>query len=366
MAANFKKRALAEYASTSAVKEEPAMAAGDNNDGERGHPVTPGVVFTGKDRAKRLKKALAAVRGAAGNRGAGGGQQASSLGELDEALGDSRRTAAILSRFQSNLPEMDDEEAAQAAEKLGALVQRDGLGEDSRRQVVLAAKAALEAKTAAAAPSVRESIQGWLGQLPAAAASGDKTTSVLLGLLCSVYRCGDDDLLSPKTHKSVHSAALERISWLDTSVAVNALTLAGLCATKLADKSEADKTMALVGSYSQSSEPRVRHAALSSLQSSWERGHQLEISLYGKLSRFLDDDFEGVRSVALQLLFAMAADYPEEQVQPSGRKSDREGIVETIRLVDDAFGQICKAINDLSVKVMDHLLTVLCIVCENI
>ncbi len=76
--------------------------------------------------------------------------------------------------------------------------------------------------------------------------------------------------------------------------------------------------------------------------------------------RALDDDFEGVRQVCLRLVHAMAKDYPDEKVQAthSGNSANknkraRNASGTRLRLVDDTFGRICNAINDLSVRVRE-------------
>ena len=76
-----------------------------------------------------------------------------------------------------------------------------------------------------------------------------------------------------------------------------------------------------MGRYTQSSEPRVRHAAFLTLKSACESpsisvGTRLSLdpSFYRRACRALSDDFEGVRSAALEIVFILAQEYPEEKV----------------------------------------------------
>lgn len=63
------------------------------------------------------------------------------------------------------------------------------------------------------------------------------------------------------------------------------------------------------------------------------------------MCKALSDDDEGVRLVGLQLVHVLALSYPEEQVQENGDSFQR--------LIDDAFGKICFAVQDLSVQVRE-------------
>ena len=63
------------------------------------------------------------------------------------------------------------------------------------------------------------------------------------------------------------------------------------------------------------------------------------------MCKALTDDYEGVRMVGLRLVHVLAISYPEEQVQDDQRTIQR--------LIDDAFGKICYAVQDLSVQVRE-------------
>ena len=53
----------------------------------------------------------------------------------------------------------------------------------------------------------------------------------------------------------------------------------------------------------------------------------------------LEDDYEGVRSIALNLIHVLAMANPDEVIKIKDTS--------TCRLVDDAFGKICSGVNDL-------------------
>lgn len=92
-------------------------------------------------------------------------------------------------------------------------------------------------------------------------------------------------------------------------------------------------------------DPRVRQAAFEALLNIHRNGHKLDSGTYQDLCKALTDDYEGVRMVGLALVQVMAISYPEEKVR------DESGTIQ--RLIDDAFGKICNAVQDLSVQVRE-------------
>ena len=92
-------------------------------------------------------------------------------------------------------------------------------------------------------------------------------------------------------------------------------------------------------------DPRVRQAAFEALLNIHRNGHMLDSGTYKDLCKALTDDYEGVRMVGLSLVQVMAISYPEEKV------TDDSGTIQ--RLIDDAFGKICNAVQDLSVQVRE-------------
>ncbi|XP_068872653.1 integrator complex subunit 4 isoform X4 [Aphelocoma coerulescens] len=70
-----------------------------------------------------------------------------------------------------------------------------------------------------------------------------------------------------------------------------------------------------------------------------ERGLKLQQAIYSQACKLLADDYEQVRSAAVQLIWVLSQLYPESIVPiPSSN--------EEIRLVDDAFGKICHMVSD--------------------
>ncbi|KAM5246185.1 integrator complex subunit 4 isoform 3-T3 [Ctenodactylus gundi] len=70
-----------------------------------------------------------------------------------------------------------------------------------------------------------------------------------------------------------------------------------------------------------------------------ERGLKLHQTVYNQACKLLSDDYEQVRSAAVQLIWVVSQLYPESIVPiPSSN--------EEIRLVDDAFGKICHMVSD--------------------
>ncbi|KAG8251766.1 Integrator complex subunit 4 [Homalodisca vitripennis] len=103
-------------------------------------------------------------------------------------------------------------------------------------------------------------------------------------------------------------------------------------------------TVRLISDYAQSQDARVRSTAFNTLIVLHGRGLKLQASLYDETCEALKDDYEIVRRAALQLIYLLAKSYPDHPAKLAD--SDEE-----LRLVDDAFGKICNAVNDLSMRV---------------
>ncbi|KAM4590493.1 integrator complex subunit 4 isoform 1-T1 [Fundulus diaphanus] len=95
----------------------------------------------------------------------------------------------------------------------------------------------------------------------------------------------------------------------------------------------------IISNYFADQDPRVRTAALKAMLQLHERGMKIHQIIYEQACRLLSDDYEQVRSAAVQMVWVLSQLYPESIVPiPSSN--------EEIRLVDDAFGKISHMISD--------------------
>ncbi|XP_034024940.1 integrator complex subunit 4 isoform X2 [Thalassophryne amazonica] len=95
----------------------------------------------------------------------------------------------------------------------------------------------------------------------------------------------------------------------------------------------------IISDYFGDQDPRVRTAALKAMLQLHERGMKVHQIIYEQACRLLSDDYEQVRSAAVQMVWVLSQLYPESIVPiPSSS--------EEIRLVDDAFGKISHMISD--------------------
>uniref|UniRef100_A0A8C4E6C1 Integrator complex subunit 4 n=1 Tax=Dicentrarchus labrax TaxID=13489 RepID=A0A8C4E6C1_DICLA len=95
----------------------------------------------------------------------------------------------------------------------------------------------------------------------------------------------------------------------------------------------------IISDYFGDQDPRVRTAALKAMLQLHERGMKIHEIIYDQACRLLSDDYEQVRSAAVQMVWVLSHLYPESIVPiPSSN--------EEIRLVDDAFGKISHMVSD--------------------
>lgn len=136
-----------------------------------------------------------------------------------------------------------------------------------------------------------------------------------------------------------------KIKTRSVRIQVACLQMWGECVLQSANPDVNKRIHTLAGKYGQSQEPRVRKEAFQVLLE-LVRGfpQKFSHSVYKSVVSALKDDYEGVRIVALNLIYAIAKAHPQETF--------RENKLER-RLVDDAFGHICNTINDLSIKVRE-------------
>uniref|UniRef100_A0A4W5QBS0 Integrator complex subunit 4 n=1 Tax=Hucho hucho TaxID=62062 RepID=A0A4W5QBS0_9TELE len=95
----------------------------------------------------------------------------------------------------------------------------------------------------------------------------------------------------------------------------------------------------LISDYFADQDPRVRTAAIKAMLQLHERGLKIQQTIYDQACRLLCDDYEQVRSAAVQMVWVLSQLYPESIVPiPSSN--------EQVRLVDDSFGKISHMVSD--------------------
>ncbi|XP_052438090.1 integrator complex subunit 4 isoform X1 [Carassius gibelio] len=95
----------------------------------------------------------------------------------------------------------------------------------------------------------------------------------------------------------------------------------------------------VISDFFQDQDPRVRTAAIKAMLQLHERGMKIQQTIYNQACKLLSDDYEQVRSAAVQMVWVLSQLYPESIVPiPSSN--------EEIRLVDDSFGKICHMVSD--------------------
>ncbi|XP_034556724.1 integrator complex subunit 4 [Notolabrus celidotus] len=95
----------------------------------------------------------------------------------------------------------------------------------------------------------------------------------------------------------------------------------------------------IISDYFGDQDPRVRTAAIKAMLQLHDRGIKIHEIIYDQACRLLSDDYEQVRSAAVQMVWVLSQLYPESIVPiPSSN--------EEIRLVDDAFGKISHMVSD--------------------
>ncbi|KAI7834504.1 armadillo-type protein [Kickxella alabastrina] len=110
----------------------------------------------------------------------------------------------------------------------------------------------------------------------------------------------------------------------------------------------------IVCKYTTDAHPKVRQTALYAILREYMMGVELPVEMYDECVVATKDDFEQVRLVAVELIWAISSAYPEYPVVIQKYK-----VSDSIRLLDDAFVKICDMVNDSSVVVRQRACTIL-------
>ncbi|XP_038144418.1 integrator complex subunit 4 [Cyprinodon tularosa] len=178
----------------------------------------------------------------------------------------------------------------------------------------------------------------------------EKSHQVLAQLLDTLLVVGTQLPESPAVRPRLVEVACKLLSDTYFGVRNKCLQLLGclgMVDTPLAKDSEGPSSsiggvrdvQSIISNYFSDQDPRVRTAALKAMLQLHERGLKIHQIIYEQACRLLSDDYEQVRSAAVQIVWVLSQLYPESIVPiPSSN--------EEIRLVDDAFGKISHMVSD--------------------
>nr|XP_046244100.1 integrator complex subunit 4 [Scatophagus argus] len=180
--------------------------------------------------------------------------------------------------------------------------------------------------------------------------SNEKSHQVLAQLLDTLLVLGTQLPESPAVRRRLVEVACKHMSDMYFGVRNKCLQLLGCLGTvdsPLTKDSEGPgaslggvrDVQSIISDYFGDQDPRVRTAALKAMLQLHERGMKIHEIIYEQACRLLSDDYEQVRSAAVQMVWVLSQLYPESIVPiPSSN--------EEIRLVDDAFGKISHMVSD--------------------
>ncbi|KAM9317897.1 integrator complex subunit 4 [Pholidichthys leucotaenia] len=182
--------------------------------------------------------------------------------------------------------------------------------------------------------------------------TNEKSHQVLAQLLDSLLLIGSHLPKSPAVRGTLVDVAWKHLSDTYFGVRVKCLQLLGCLGVVDAplNKDDAPSSssssssglrdiQSIISDYFGDQDPRVRTAALKAMLQLHERGIRVHQIIYEQACRLLSDDYEQVRSAAVQMVWVLSQLYPESIVPiPSSS--------EEIRLVDDAFGKISHMVSD--------------------
>jgi integrator complex subunit 4 len=345
MAAKLKKRAMAEYQSQTQVEDSATL---EESRGARNASTSS----SSHQPQKKLKLVLQQNRSAAA--AAASSSSAKSTAELSdpfpiERLSTAAEITSLIVRFIPRIRSLENSEVAEAVRKLlEALLSSSGrdLAQNVRVQLVLALGTVLSYrdKCDGARPAVKDRLE----ELVAAAEeeTSAKMESAMLTFLSKLPEYGITPSNAPLNWKMYELAEEKLKSRRDRHTRIAAINVFGAVSGG-GETTLTAKVLSALGSLIQTpEEPRIRNAAFDALLSLHRRGYRLDVGLYPMFCSAMNDDYDGVRRVALRLLHAMALTNPEEKVKLGLGSKD-------VRLADDAFGKICNGINDLCVQVRE-------------
>ncbi|XP_062861171.1 integrator complex subunit 4 [Trichomycterus rosablanca] len=181
--------------------------------------------------------------------------------------------------------------------------------------------------------------------------SHDKSNSVLAQLLDTLLVIGAQLLDNMTVTQRLIEVACKNLNNTYFGVRNKCLQILGRLGTvnkPLSKESEAAPgcstapvrdVQSLISDYFGDQDPRVRTAAIKAMLQLHERGMKLQQIIYHQACKLLSDDYEQVRSAAVQMVWVLSQLYPESIVPiPSSN--------EEIRLIDDSFGKICHMVSD--------------------
>ncbi|OXB78066.1 UNVERIFIED_CONTAM: hypothetical protein H355_013615 [Colinus virginianus] len=173
----------------------------------------------------------------------------------------------------------------------------------------------------------------------------EKSHQVLAQLLDTLLVIGTKLTENPSVRMRLVEVACKHLTDSSHGVRNKCLQLIGCLGpvekgvAKDAESQAAKDVQKIIGDHFNDQDPRVRTAAIKAMLQLHERGLKLQQAIYNQACKLLADDYEQVRSAAVQLIWVLSQLYPESIVPiPSSN--------EEIRLVDDAFGKICHMVSD--------------------
>ena len=215
---------------------------------------------------------------------------------------------------------------------------------------------------------LRERCDHWIHQLQAE--NPPEIKAAILTLISCWFKA-KEQFHHAHDHEIIWHESKSCLTNLNHLVKVKALKVLGHGITSISslDRSLAPDILTLVGQYTRSQDPRVRNAAFHALHQIHKQDYKLDVMLYKDFCKALEDDYEGVRQVALHLVYIMSCAYPEHLIKLAGNNVNKQinkgELTREVRLIDDAFGKICNGVNDVSVQVREKAMTLIGLFAEN-